>query len=101
MRQAGAWNPGLNCRKTFTSPLPGTGHRHAAAGASGDYLADYINARAGESPAAQVFARSADGSGTGLHGSNLDGAYGNRDLPPEAFPKSCWKSVIMMPRTTN
>ena len=28
MRQAGAWNPGLNCRKTFmSSGCPGTGRR--------------------------------------------------------------------------
>jgi hypothetical protein len=87
MRQAGAWNPGLNCRKTFMSPAVRVlGVDPAAAGASGDYLAGYINARAGESPASQVFARSDDGSGTGLHGSNLDSAYSNRVLPPVAFP---------------
>lgn len=89
MRQAGAWNPGLNCRRTFTSPATlEMGIDPATAGACGDYLAAYINARAGESPAAQVFARSADGSGTGLHGNNLDKAYSNRILPPEAFPET-------------
>jgi len=89
MRQAGAWNPGLNCRKTFTSPaVRELGLDPEASGASGNYLAGYINARAGESPAAQVFARSEDGSGTGMHGSNLDRACGNRVLPPEAFPET-------------
>jgi hypothetical protein len=89
MRQADAWNPGLNCRKTFTSPAIGKlGIDPAAAGASGDYLAGYINACAGESPAAQTFARSDDGSGAGLHGSNLDATYRNRVLPPEAFPQT-------------
>ncbi len=89
MRQAGAWNPGLNCRKTFMSPAARElGVDPAAAGACGDYLADYINARAGKSPAARIFARNADGSGTGLHGSNLDGACSNRALPPEAFPET-------------
>ena len=89
MRQADAWNPGLNCRKTFTSPaIRELGVDPDAAGASGDYLASYINARAGESPAAQVFARRADGSGTGLHGSNLDDTCSNRVLPPEAFPET-------------
>jgi hypothetical protein len=89
MRQAGAWNPGLNCRKTFTSPaVRALGIDPAAAGASGDYLAGYINARAGASPAAQIFARSDDGSGTAMQGSNLDNAYSNRVLPPEAFPET-------------
>jgi hypothetical protein len=89
MRQAGAWNPGLNCRKTFTSPaVRQFGIDPAIAGASGDYLAGYINARAGESPAAQVFARSDDGCGTGLHGSNMDNAFDNRVLPPDAFPET-------------
>jgi hypothetical protein len=89
MRQAGAWNPGLNCRKTFTSPAARElGIDPATTGASGDYLASYINARAGESPAAQVFARNADGSGTGLHGSNLDSACSDRVLPPDTFPET-------------
>jgi len=89
MRQAGAWNPGLNCRKTFTSSAARElGIDPGAAGASGDYLAGYINARAGDTPAAQVFARSDDGSGTGLHGSNLVDAYSNRVLPAEAFPET-------------
>jgi hypothetical protein len=89
MRQAGAWNPGLACRKTFVSPaIRELGIDPAAAGASGDYLAGYINARAGESPAAQVFARGSDGSGTGLHGCNLDSAHSNRVLPPGAFPET-------------
>lgn len=87
MRQAGAWNPGLNCRKTFISACAGElGIDTAASGASGDYLAGYINTRAGESPAAQIFARGDDGSGTGLHGSNLDSAFRDRILPPDAFP---------------
>ncbi len=94
MRQAGAWNPGLNCRKTFTSAaVRELGIDPAAAGTSGDYLAGYINARAGESPAAQVFARSDDGSGTALHGSNLDNAHSNRILPPEAFPETLLDTV--------
>jgi len=93
MRQAGAWNPGLNCRKTFMSPAARElGVDPAAVGACGDYLADYINACAGESPAAQVFVRNADGSGTGLHGSNLDHAFSNRSLPPEAFPDALLKT---------
>jgi len=89
MRQAGAWNPGLNCRKTFTShAVQELGVDPHTAGASGDYLAGYINERAGESPAAQIFVRSDNGNGTGLHGSNLDSAFNNRILPPEAFPET-------------
>jgi hypothetical protein len=89
MRQAGAWNPGLNCRKTFMSAAVGElGADPATAGASGDYLAGYINSRAGASPVAQVFARGEDGSGTGLPDSKLDSGFSNRVLPPEAFPET-------------
>jgi len=89
MRQAGAWNPGLNCRKTFTSPaVRELGVDPETTGASGDYLAAYVNSRAGESPASQIFVRSRDGNGTGLHGSNLDSELNNRVLPGDAFPET-------------
>jgi hypothetical protein len=58
------------------------------AGASSDYLAAYINSRAGESPASQIFVRSRDGNGTGLHGSNLESKLNNRVLPGDAFPET-------------
>ena len=87
--QASAWTPGLNCRKTFSSDTAGElGVDPETAGASSDYLAGYINARAGKPPAMQVFRRNQHGGGTGLHGINLDSAYDNRVLPLEEFPQT-------------
>jgi hypothetical protein len=83
------WNPGLACRRTFTSaaaeslPVTDTGP-----GAISDYLAAYINsARTAKVPAAQVFLRSACGDGgTGLRGINIDEALKGRTLGEQAFP---------------
>ena len=81
------WRPGLECRRTFTSPvarrLVG---EHAIQGALTDYLAGYINGRAGPEPAAQLFRRDADGSGTGLWGINLPATREGRTLSRDEFP---------------
>jgi len=90
IRAACPWTPGLNSRKTFRSKAAsklGIDPDHA--GATSDYLAEYINACAREeAPALQLFTRHNDGSGTGLHGLNLDDALLNRDLPSADFPEA-------------
>lgn len=82
-----AWQPGQDCRRTFTSAtasqLVG---RHDDTGAIADYLATCINDRAGPRPAAQLFLRNPDGSGSGIRGINLSAADADRVLPPSAFP---------------
>jgi len=87
--QAGKWTPGLNCRRTFTSPgAMQLGITADSAGTSSDYLTGYINGCADAPPALQLFRRNADGSGTGIQGINLDGPHHARVLPPEAFPQT-------------
>jgi len=87
--QSGNWTPGLNCRQSFTShSIKQLGVNPEIAGASSDYLAGYINACATESPAAQIFRRNQDGTGTGLHGINLDSTHQHRVLPSAAFPQT-------------
>lgn len=85
--QALRWLTGQSCRRTFTSATaqqlgidPGT------VGAIADYLGDYINGCAGPLPAAQVFQRHDDGTGTGLAGINLDAGLVRRSLPGADFP---------------
>jgi hypothetical protein len=53
---------------------------------AGDYLTDYINARAGRPAAAQWFRRESDGCGAGMVGINLPDGLLNRTLSPAAFP---------------
>ena len=81
------WRPGLECRQTFTSSVA---HRlvgeTARQGAVTDYLAGYINGRAGPQPAAQLFRRNSDGSGTGLWGNNLPAGWEDRNLTADEFP---------------
>ncbi len=52
-----------------------------------DYLARYINARAGVMPVAQWFERHADGSGTGLTCIGAVDALEGRSLQAQAFPQ--------------
>lgn len=87
LRQPARWTPGLNCRKTFTpaatTALPVDAEQ---TGAVADYLAHYINNRAGNAPAAQLFRRSANGDGTGFTGIDLDPRLEHRDLASSDFP---------------
>jgi hypothetical protein len=83
------WTPGLESRKTFTSTTAeALATALTPAYTLADYLANYINGRAGKEPAAQIFERSAAGSGTGLGGSNLDNRYENRVLEQSSFPET-------------
>jgi hypothetical protein len=86
-RQSLQWLAGQNCRRTFTSTAAGPlGIDSTTAGAIADYLGAYINDCAGPSPAAQVFRRRDDGSGSGLDGLNLDAGLVRRTLEADAFP---------------
>ncbi len=85
--QAPGWRPGLDCRRTFTSSVAGQLlDPHYSQGDVTDYLAAYINALAGPTPAAQVFRRNAGGSGSGLWGINLPAGLEQRELENSAFP---------------
>jgi len=86
-RQSLQWLTGQNCRRTFTSSAARTlGIDTATTGASADYLGAYINDCAGPAPAAQLFRRLDDGSGSGLAGINLDAALVRRTLASADFP---------------
>lgn len=81
------WHAGYAARERFTSPAT----RQLAQGmrpceAASDYLARYVNARAGEQPAAQWFRRAPDGAGLGLQGIKLATELVGRRLAPSAFP---------------
>lgn len=81
------WLPGQNCRHTFTSAVATRlGLDTGTPGAVADHLGNYINACAGPQPAAQVFRRREDGSGSGLDGVNLPGGLARRTLAADAFP---------------
>ena len=86
-RQSLQWLTGQNCRRTFTSTAAGQlGIDATAAGAIADYLGAYINDCAGPTPAAQVFRRRDDGSGSGVAGIDLDAGLAGRTLAGDAFP---------------
>jgi hypothetical protein len=87
LKQACVWRPGLNCRKTFTSAVADSlGIDSSQHGAITDYLATYINSRTADVASAQIFERSGDLSGLGLHGIRLDDALQQRRLPAADFP---------------
>lgn len=89
LQQSRVWTPGLNCRRTFSSSAArDLGVNPETRGASSDYLGVYINNCAAGTPVLQLFARSPDGAGTGLHGINLDSIHHGRTLPAEAFPET-------------
>ncbi len=81
-----AWRAGLAARERFSSPamgrLLGVDARFTSAA---DYLAACVNARAGDPPVAQWFARQADGSGRGLQCIGAAAGEG-RTLTRDAFP---------------
>lgn len=76
------WRAGFAARERFSSDA----RPAAPAEAASDYLARYINARAGSAPAAQWFRREPDGSGTGLKGIGLPARLEDRRLEVAAFP---------------
>lgn len=85
--QSLAWNPGIDCRKTFTSSTANNpGIEHGCENAVANYLAEYINALAGDIPAAQLFERQPDGQGSGLAGVGITPVLENRILKDGAFP---------------
>ena len=87
LKQACVWRPGINCHKTFTSAAADSpGINSSQHGAITDYLATYINSRTADMASAQIFERSEDQSGRGLHGINLDSALQQRRLPAADFP---------------
>ena len=85
--QALDWRPGQDCRRTFTSAVADQLlDSHCRQGEVTDYLAAYINERAGKAPVAQVFRRESGGSGSGLWGINLPADLEQRELDSTAFP---------------
>ncbi|NNJ93406.1 MAG: hypothetical protein HKP57_01500 [Halobacteria archaeon] len=86
-RQSLVWRPGQDCRRTFTSSVAEQLiSEPERPGAMTDYLATYINSRTGDSAAAQLFERNADGSGSGLQVINLPDSLSHRSLPASEFP---------------
>jgi hypothetical protein len=76
------WRAGSAARERFTSPAM----NEIGSGGAGEYVTRYVNARAGESPAAQWFRRDTDGRGSGRRGVRLDPALETRTLAADAFP---------------
>jgi len=86
-RQSLLWLTGQRCRRTFTTTAATRlGIDTTTAGASADYLRNYINDCAGPLPAAQIFQRLDDGAGAGLAGINLDAGLVYRTLAGADFP---------------
>lgn len=86
LEQSIAWKPGLECKRTFTSSVAGKLGLAPASGDVADYLAVYVNNCAGSRSAAQIFERTADASGHGRGGINLEPALASRKLPAADFP---------------
>ena len=87
LNQPCQWLPGQNCRSTFTSAAARElGLENTPPGALADYLSTYVNSRTADRATAQVFRRSLDGSGEGLHGINMDNNLEGRTLDTSAFP---------------
>jgi hypothetical protein len=81
------WRAGRECGKHFHSAAAEVLTRHQADERStGEYLTEFINTQAGNSPRAQWFLRTANGSSTGLCGVNLPGEWVGRRLPAGDFP---------------
>lgn len=82
-----AWRAGLAARERFSSAalerLEGVDAQITSAA---DYLAACVNARAGDPPVAQWFARQSDGSGLGLQCIGPAAVAAARTLDREAFP---------------
>lgn len=87
MYQSIDWRAGLQCRENFSSAvmqdIKGIKETQNCAG---EYLAQYINALAGDNACAQWFHRQDDGSGLGLQGINMVPNLEDRRLPNEKFP---------------
>lgn len=87
LEQAAEWRTGHECRRTFTSAV--SGHLKLDSGAEGAlaiYLARYVNAGAGDPPAAQWFERRPDGTAVGMAGINLEHTLVERKLDAGDFP---------------
>lgn len=81
------WHAGFAARERFRSTALGAHHgrsdgQHNAA----DYLASYVNGRAGPLPVVQWFRREADGTGYGLGSSDPAIAAEGRTLAASEFP---------------
>lgn len=87
LEQTIQWRAGFAARESFFSnAMENLATNIALAPAASDYLAHYINTRAGAPPAAQWFRRAADGSGTGLSDIGLSPALIGRTLARDLFP---------------
>jgi hypothetical protein len=81
------WRAGYTAREQFTSPATRQlAESMQPSDTASDYLARYINARAGDRPAAQWFRRVPDGTGVGLQGIKLAKDLVGRTLASPAFP---------------
>ncbi|WP_455209719.1 hypothetical protein [Kaarinaea lacus] len=87
MYQNVAWRAGLMCRENFSSTiLEDLKENKVTSDCVADYLTQYINTQAGETPCAQWFHRQDDGSGLGLQGINMATPIEGRRLLKEMFP---------------
>jgi hypothetical protein len=87
LNQPCSWRPGQNCRSTFTSPTARElGLQENKPAVLADHLSTYVNSRTADRASAQVFSRSADGSGKGLCGINIENELEGRELDAQAFP---------------
>lgn len=81
------WLPGVAAREQFRTAaleeLAGEGRMTITAA---DYLAAYVNGRAGPEPSGQWFLRDQAGGGLGVAGMGAWERLGGRILPAEAFP---------------
>ena len=81
------WRTGYAAREQFTSPATRRlAHGMQPSETASDYLARYVNSRAGDRPAAQWFRRTPDGAGLGLQGIKLAAEFVGRTLAAPAFP---------------
>lgn len=79
------WHAGFAARERFTTGTLSDPGDDAPPNA-GDYLTDYVNSRAGATPAAQWFRRESDGTGIGLAGIGMPHRYAGRRLDSDEFP---------------
>jgi hypothetical protein len=86
------WRAGQDCYRSFrTAEFDNSLAMSTSFGSvsAGEYLTRYINALAGERPAAQWFYRNEDGQGEAMQGCNVDDSLRQRTLTTESFP-SCF-----------
>ena len=89
LEQSIQWRAGFAAREGFVSnAMENLAEVVVTTPSASDYLAHYINTRAGTPPAAQWFRRATDGSGSGLFGIGLPGTH-------RAYPRTRLVSPVI------